>query len=325
MLHERSSHKTPYRASPSYPECALALVFWYTWGDGTVPDQFDEDTYVHTGLRYASTGHQWHGIVSSTDEVLLAGMRLAGTMFRTFAIPAAPDPVVVTIGSEDLLGPGLWVGNIGVPYPEAAPGPYQLASALSATDLAHTVRYAFDPQREKSSLSRPLIPKIPPRCSPVDGLTYDCERGVLTVDTPSAKAIAGFWGNEATFADGVSVQLRGAPAPPFACFGIASADGTTLAESNRAVLVLTTYGENRGRVLRDDPESVPGDAPLFAKQVKSWGYGPPDVARPGAQIRLGAEWRWRLVDFGLHAIAEGRGETLEIPAGTPVFMAELER
>jgi len=52
--------------------------------------------------------------------------------------------VVVTIGSEDLLGPQLWVGNIGVPYPEAAPGPYKLASALSATDLAHTVRYAFD-------------------------------------------------------------------------------------------------------------------------------------------------------------------------------------
>jgi len=232
---------------------------------------------------------------------------------------------VVTIGSEDLLGPQLWVGNIGVPYPEAAPGPYKRASALSATDLVHTVRYAFDPQREKSSLSRPLIPKMPPRCSPVDGLTYDCERGVLTVDTPCAKAIAGFWGNEASFDDGVSVRLRGAPAPPFACFGIASTDGTTLAESRRAVLVLTTYGENRGRVLRDDPESVPGDAPLFAKQVKSWGYGPPDIARPGAEIALGGAWCWKLVGFRLRVIAEGRGKTLAFPAGTPVFVAELER
>ena len=300
-------------------------VFWYNWGNGSVPDQFDDDTYVHTGLRYAATSHKWHGIVSSTDEVLLAGMRLAGTMFRTFAIPAAPDPVVVTIGSEDLLGPGLWVGGIGIPYPEAAPGPYKLASALSATDLVHTVRYAFDPRREKSSLSRPLIPKTSPRCSPVDGLTYDCERGVLTIDTPCAKAIVGFWGNEARFDDGLSVQLRDQLEPRFACFGIASSDGTTLAESNRAVLLLTTHGENRGRVLHDDPESVPGDAPLFAKQVKSWGYGPPDIARPGTRIALGAKWCWRLLDFRLQVLAEGSGETLDIPSGTPLFMAELER
>ena len=299
-------------------------VFWYNWGDGTVPDQFDDDTYVNTGLRYASTGHQWHGIVSCTDEVLLASMRLAGTMFRTFAIPATPEPVVVTIGAKDLLGPQLWVGNISVPYPENAPPPYKLAAALSATDLLYTVRYAFDPSRLDSSLSQPLIPRIPERCSPVDGLTYDCERGVLSVDTPKAKAIAGFWGTETSFHGGVSVKLREALSPQFVCFGIASADGLPLAESTRAVVILTTYGENVGRVLRDDPKSIPGNAPAFAKQVQSWGWGPPGIPRPGAQIVLGREWQWRLVDFRLHTIAEGQGDVLDIPTGTPLFMVELQ-
>ncbi|NQT17897.1 MAG: hypothetical protein HQ582_34415 [Planctomycetes bacterium] len=300
-------------------------VFWYTWGDGTVRDQFDCEAYANGGLRYASTGHQWHGIVSATDEVLLASMRLAGTMFRNFAIPPTPEPVVVTFGSKDLLGRSMWTGNVDVPYPEDAPLPYKRSSALSATDLLHTVRYAFDLTREESSLSRPLIPRIPQPCSPVEGLTYDCDRGVLTVDTPSAKAVVGFWGDEASFEGGLSVRLLGDRSQPFACFGIASTDGVPLADATRAVLVLTTYGENRGRVLREDPESYPGSAPLFAKLVKSWGSGPPEIARPGADVAFDGPWRWRLLNFELHTIAEGQGKTLHVPPGTPLFAAELER
>jgi hypothetical protein len=290
-----------------------------------VPDQFDEEVYVNSGLRYASTGHQWHGVVSCTDEVLLAAMGLAGTMFRNFAIPATPEPVVATVGSDDLLGQQLWVGDISVPYPEDAPQPYQRAAALSATDFLKTVRYAFDASRSDSSLSRPLIARVPPRCSPVNGLTYDCQRGVVTIDTPAAKAIVGSWGLEATFDDGIGVQLRGPLSPQVACFGLASTDGMPLVESKRAVLVLTTHGENRGRTLADDPESVPGDAPIFAKQVKSWGWGPPDIARPAARITLPGTWRWRLLDFQLHTIADGEGEILDIPPGTPVFLAQLTR
>jgi hypothetical protein len=159
----------------------------------------------------------------------------------------------------------------------------------------------------------------------VDGLTYDCARGILTVDTPSAKAIVGFWGTEATLDGGVTVKLRDERSSQFACFGIASTDGLPLAESKQALLVLTTHGENRGRLLWDDPASVPGEAPLFAKQVKSWGWGPPDIRRPSARVELGGEWRWNLVDFRLRTIAKGTGGVLEFPPGTPLFMAELSR
>ncbi|MBC7288256.1 MAG: beta-galactosidase, partial [Armatimonadetes bacterium] len=78
-------------------------VFWYAWADGTVPDEFDADTYWATGLRYAASSHRWHGIVTSTDEVLLASLRLGGAMFIRRAIPATPEPVVLTVGAEDLL------------------------------------------------------------------------------------------------------------------------------------------------------------------------------------------------------------------------------
>ena len=298
-------------------------VFFYNFGDGTVPDQFDDDTYVTSGLRYAAPAHIWHGIVSCTDEVLLAGMRLAGEIFRSFAIPAT-DPVIATVGSKDLLGPDLWVGDIDVPYPADAPLPYRRSAALSATDLLQTVRYTFDMNREESALSRPLIAQPPQPCSPVAGLTYDCEQGVLTIDRPKAKAVVGFFGQAASFDGGVAVEVE-VMSSQFACFGMAATDGLPLAESKRAVLVLTTFGENRGRRLRPDPKSVPGNASLHSKQVKSWGWGPPDLVRPGAQVRLPGHWRWVIRDFRLDALAEGEGDVLRIADGMPVFRVELRR
>lgn len=80
-------------------------VFWYNWADGTVRDEFDADTYWASGLRYWARTHAWHGVVTSTDEVLLSSMRLAGTIFLNFAVPPTRDPVIVTVGSNDLLGP----------------------------------------------------------------------------------------------------------------------------------------------------------------------------------------------------------------------------
>ena len=34
-------------------------------------------------------------------------------------------------------------------------------------------------------------------------------------------------------------------------------------------------------------------------------------------------WRWRVRDFGLQAIGEGEGSTLEIDPGTPIYCVDL--
>jgi len=301
-------------------------IFWYTWGDGTVPDQFDDDTYSATGLRYASVGHQWHGIVIATDEVLLASLRAAGEIFRGYHLPCTADPVIVTIGEQDLLGPRLWVGDINVPYPDDAPPPWKRAHALGATDFLHTVRYRFDMDQNGSSVSRPLIPRVPQPCNPVPGLTYDWKRGLMVIDTPAAKAAVGFIDETVSFADEVELTNVAGIDPRFLCFALVSTDGQPLPKARRALLVLTTYGENPGRTLWPDPDAVRGNQPRFAKIVQSWGRGPAAIARPSATIHLDGGWNWHAVDFMLRPVAEGQNEkTIRWPADTPVFRVELAR
>jgi len=301
-------------------------IFWYTWGDGTVPDQFDDDTYSATGLRYASVGHQWHGIVISTDEVLLASLRAAGEIFRGCHIPSSADPIIVTIGARDLLGPRLWLGDIDVPYPEDAPPPWKRAFALGATDFLHTVRYRFDMGRDDSLVSRELIPKVSQPCSPVAGLTYDWQRGLMVIDTPTAKAAVGFVDETVSFNDEVEITDITRIDPRFLCFAFVSTDGRPLQEARNALLVLTTYGENRGRILRPDPDAVSADVSRFAKLVQSWGVAPPAIARPSVTIQLGSHWNWQAFDFTLRPIAKGKEQrTLHVPAGMPVYHVQLDR
>jgi len=301
-------------------------VFWYLWSDGTVADQFDDDTYLLTGLRYASVGHQWHGAVIATDEVLLASMRAAGEIFQGFHLPPSADPVVVTLGAGDLLGPGLWTGDVDVPYPKQTIGPWKRTNALGITDFLRTVRYRFDIGQETTALSRGLDAGFPRVIRPVAGLTYDWRNGYMLIDTPSAKAVVGFVEDPISFGDGIELTEIGDIDPSFVCFAIVSTDGRPLQEAQQAVLVLTTYGENRGRVLAADPDAISTEVPRFAKLVESWGVGPPDIARPSATIQLDGDWGWRAVDFLLEKIDEGEGQhTIRLKAGTPVYRIDLKR
>ena len=301
-------------------------VFWYLWSDGTVHDQFDADTYVSSGLRYANASHQWHGAVISTDEVLLASLNAAGEIFSGFHMPAGDNPVIVTVGAHDLLGPGQWPGELSIPYPENSLGPWKRANALGTTDFRRTVRYRFDLAQRMSSVSQELDPPLQNPVSPVPGLTYDWKRGLISLDTPTAKAAVGFVDSAISFSDNVQLDGIGDIAPRFVCFVFVSTDRRPLRDSRQAILILTTYGENQARVLAAAPDAVSTDVPRFATLVESWGIGPPVIARPSATIQLGSQWSWSAVDFSLNPISEGSDQQiLRLPAGMPVFRIDLHR
>ena len=297
-------------------------VFWYVWSDGTVPDQVDDEVYAHTGLRYAAPSHIWHGIVIATDEVLLASLRLAGELFTRFIIPPAPEPVIITAGAGDLFGRTTWIGDLDVPFPADAPGPYPRSAAMGATDFAFTTRYRYDPDQARSSVSRPLIAHTPEVCSPAPGLTYDYERGVIIVDRPEARAVVGFTDGRWEHGGGLSVEAGEAP---FFCHGIVSLDGLPLTESRNALLVFTTYGENRGRALRENPDEVTAGVPHYAKLVSGWGWGPADIVRPALRMQLPQTFDVRALDFSLRPLLTARASTIELPAGQNLFWAELSR
>ncbi|NPV46789.1 MAG: hypothetical protein HPY69_07515 [Armatimonadetes bacterium] len=297
-------------------------VFWYAWSDGTVYDQVDAQSYPDNGLRYAAPGHIWHGIVTSTDEVKLSSLGLAGELFTRFIIPPAPDPVVVTVGADALLGPSLWTGDVPLPYPPDAPEPYRRWYALAATDMLYTTRYRYSLEEPRSSVSRPLIARTPDVYSPAPGLNYDFRRGVITVNQPQAQAVVGYTGGQWRFGPDSRVSARECP---FFCYGLVSQDGRPLAQTERAHLYFATYGENRGMTLRADPNEVTANVPGFAKLVSSWGYGPPDLARPPLDFRWPQAFRVSPVDFLLRPLSGPRQPVREwsLPAGQQLFRAEL--
>ena len=297
-------------------------VFWYVWSNGTVYDQVDDEVYDLTGLRYAAPAHIWHAIVISTDEVLLSSLRVAGEAFTRFLVPAAPEPVIVNVGADDLLGRSTWIGDIGVPYPKDAPGPYVEAAAIGATDMLYTCRYRYSMDEESSSVSRPLIARTPPVCSPVEGLTYDFERGAIIVDRPGVKAVVGFADKAWTFGDGVGVE---APGVPFFTFGLVATDGKPLVSAQKAMLTFSTYGENRGRIVRENPDEVKANVSRHAKLIASWGYGPPELLRPAVRVNLPGRFEVRGRDFRWRPLQIDEGVTIRWPTGCSMFVADLQR
>ena len=296
-------------------------VFWYDWGNGTVRDQVDADVYAHVGLRYSVPSHTWHGIVSCTDEVLLASMRIAGEMFKHGAIPTMPRPVEVTVGSNDLLGRRSWLGDITLPYPPDAPLPYRRAFAMSATDFVHGCRYRYSLDAPKTRATAPLIARTPLQLDPAPGVAYDFTKGTLSFDLPSAKVVVGFAQDGRAFSDGVQL---GPCNRQFVCFGLVSTDGKPLAKTKSAVLVACSTGENRGMTKTDKPEERrPQSASKHSRIVTSWGFGPADLHRVETTVQLGRDWRWTLRDFALRELRRGKGATLRLRESDPLFWGEL--
>ena len=328
VVYETNVHKpAAYRAD--YPLWVAAFtgmrdwdgVFWYDWSNGTVRDQVDADVYAHTGLRYAVPSHIWHGIVSSTDEVLLASMRIAGEMFKHGVIPTMPQPVEVTVGANDLLGRRSWLGDLTLPYPPEAAQPYPRAYAMSATDFVFGCRYRYALGVPETRTTAPLLARTPLRVEPVPGVAYDFTEGTLSFDLPSAKVVVGFARDGRAFSDGVQL---GACNREFVCFGLVSTDGEPLAKTGNAVLVACSTGDNVGMTKADKPEErKPTSATKHARTVTSWGFGPPDLQRVEATVQLGRSWQWALRDFALREVRRGEGATLRLRARDPLFWAEL--
>ena len=308
----------PYRAAYPIRMAALASwqdwdgVFFYVWSDGTVKYQDDPETYVSAGLRYEATSHVWHGIVFSTDEMFLAGARLAGEAFKNFHLPTAPDPVRVTIGRKDLLRGHLWIGDIGLPVPGRTRGKYPRANALAATAFRHGLEFQYDMDQEETVSSRPLSPASESPLLPVPGLIYDWDKVKLIIDTPAAKIAAGFLAEEG-FGDGVRFEID---KPEFAVVGLVSTTGEPLSGSPAALFVATSTGENMGAVIE------PGEGVPYGRIAKSWGHGPIQADRVHGTFRFGRDWEFRLQDFLFRDLKHGNGDSLQL-RGEPMFAVEL--
>ena len=284
-------------------------VFWYLWSNGTVHNQHSPETYVTTGLRYAATSHKWHGIVISTDEVLLAALRTAGAAFLNGHLPVAREPVVIDVGSHDLLSKH-WLGSVSVPIPEAARKyRYPLGGAQRVTAFTKGLRFRFSMNRPETLLHGELLGETTPPLQPHPGLVYDWRAGTLTIDTPGAKVAVGRIRPGREFRDGT--RLSGVD-QDYALFALVSDTPEALSTA-----------ENRG--VQFDLGQVDKESrhPLFMRLTRSWGKGPPLVQRPAGRVETPRSWRFGPRDFLLRPLTVRESSVFEFVSDTPTFVVGL--
>jgi hypothetical protein len=206
---------------------------------GTQP--FNKMLQPNNGFSCAGLQYKW-------DEVLNSSMRVAGEMFKNFALTPPENPTVMTVGRETLWDMDLFEWG-------------DLAKMFAPTVDRYGLRLKFDPNLpEKAKVAGPVVHGrqfLPPEIDPTDQINLNWHKGVLHLDTPQAKAAAGFLPEKVSFKDGVEISNFKINIPKdlpyykpdedrFVCFGLSATDGKPLGASKRILLSAMCGAFNKG-------------------------------------------------------------------------------
>ncbi|MCK6491057.1 MAG: hypothetical protein L6R48_22625, partial [Planctomycetes bacterium] len=237
VLYEvNAGRPNPFRAEFPLRIAALAGwqdwdgVFWHMWRDGGSQARPDEQHLVQ-GVAQPEA-HDYTACVHLQDDpAMIAALGIAGTAFRTAAIPPAPAPLTLAAGAQALFAPQR---ARGLPLEGAA--------------FSRGARLELRPDDQDLDLRWSEPPPARPATAALaaGALSWDWPRGRLLIDAPRFKAVVGQAGGTARFRDGVAI---GGCTRPWAVLAVASADGRDLAGADpaRRILVATTAdAHNRG-------------------------------------------------------------------------------
>ncbi len=342
-------NRTKYRAEYPLRVAALAsiqdwdIVVWHTYPgrDKELEDRDKPfDRRVHAGFDYFTI---------RGDEVYIAALRAAGEIFIHRLVPPAPDPVVFTFGRRGLLDPD------SMDYGQSF-GEYR--DHFIGTTYRYGSRVLIDPSREDDTVGdrhtvRPNVFESNP-VKPNDQVTYDWQRGFLTMDSPSVASYTGFFGeygdetvrfdhSDVAFADvefrnpeGIAYPVT--PEEGYVTLTLASMDGRPLEECRRAVFVPASTSFNTGYKLdvtrsnQGRQTAGPADKPPqehWGAWLESGGREPVLVARVGVTVKSDAidgmryTFRdWYMKDIGRGVVRKGE---LRVPADKEVWIVELMR
>ncbi|MBT5612511.1 MAG: hypothetical protein HN742_22755 [Lentisphaerae bacterium] len=331
-----------YRAEYPYLLTMLAaiqdwdVIDWHYYGHPTKEILTDErpfDRMLRPDNRFS-----WQGVQFKHDEVQLSAMKVAGEMFKQFAYVPPVQPTVMTLGRDSLFD--LDMHEWGRLNPMLAPTTYR-----------YGLRLLFAPDAPGGvSVAGPIVhgrQYLAPVIKPTPQIQLDWHTGVLTLDSPAAKAACGFLQNEVQLGDGIRIRdvslgiPEGMPCvkadeDTYACVGLVATDGQPLKTSKRALLSAVCTSFNTGFTV--DTEAFPnGDQ--FGKLVnhvptnriaKTFGTAPVLVARVGLTLEAPClvGCTFKLLDWHLNPIREGRiGDDgiLTISSDEPVFIGEFSK
>jgi hypothetical protein len=281
-------------------------------------------------LQMPYEAHYWQSVVFGGDEVMLASMKLASTIFLHGDLAPPAEPTVLVIGRDVL-------------FNTDSSGWDSLYKHMQPTAMQFGLRLRFDPNAPKSHFIGKSTMAYEDVCRPTPAITYRWKEGQLIIESPRVRVMAGFVPEAHTFErgeklEGISLGIpEGTPfvreGERYVCFALCSQDEKPLAESGDIVAMAVSTSWNSGFKL--DPEKY--DAELKATQ-----HGPISAARalergglPVLVTRVGwtleAPWLAGLTaerhDFSLETYRtdELKGPSLSVEADEPLFFIHLKR
>lgn len=317
-----------YRAD--YP---LRLAAFAAIADLDVVDWHYYNAHVYgdraTPLQMPYEAHYWQSVVFGGDEVMLASMKLAATIFVHGDLHPPTEPTVLVVGKDVLFDGGAnWES---------------LYQRMQPTAMQFGLRLRFDPNESQSHFIGRNQATYDDICRPTPEITYRWKQGQLIIESPRVRLIAGFVPEAHTFDGGeriAGISLNIPDGTPFVrrderyvCFAMCSQDGQPLANSDDIVAMAVSTSWNTGFKIDVDKHDA---------ELKATGHGPISAARsidsgglPVLVTRVGwtlhAPWLAGMTatrhDFSLETYRADRldGPLLRVEADEPLFFVNLKR
>lgn len=278
VTYEVNIHRpAPYRAEFPFVIAAYDSArnwdgaFWYYWMDGNdkVAKTYEE---LNAGDQtYASTGDAWAGVGTYHDPIMVAAIKVAGTIFKTGALRADEHPARIVVGPEELI------------WSNAKIGPWLNVVRAAMRDGGAEI--AFDPQ----DAPRPPNLTIPPATTKTSRLgpdvRFDHVKRQMICDAEKVKLFVG-WPDSTTVSFGDGISINGLKVGQFIAFAMVTEDSQPIGRSERILLTALSTGENKG--FKYDPKATTktGWEGMLAGVVAS-GEGPVQVVWPKVTVALG--------------------------------------
>lgn len=318
-----------YRAD--YP---LRIAAFATVADLDVVDWHYYNSHAYgpraVPLQMPYEAHYWQSVVFGGDEVMLASMKLASTIFLHGDLAPPAEPTILVIG-KDLLFDG-----DGARWE-------LLRDRLDPTAMQFGLRLRFDPNEPTSHFIGRNEATYDSICRPTPQITYRWKQGQLIIESPRVRVIAGFVPESHTFdggeqLDGITLAIPdGTPfvrdGERYVCFAICSQDGKPLAESGDVVAMAVSTSWNTGFQIDLDKHDA---------ELRATGHGPISAARsidPGSLPVLVTRVGWTLTapwltgmtaerhDISLESYRTERLDSplLQVSSDEPLFFVNLKR
>jgi hypothetical protein len=293
-------------------------AFWAHWDSQYyLPDLKKDEDYIHRRMPIPDKNYPNAGILMANDEVLLAAVKAAGTLFKNAGLPSAANPVQAVIGKDILFN----LRNC------------ELGGMDNVTDMESLLRekvwrYGLQIQYDPDGPSRLPSGKEPHgfiQMGPYMQWFWNGTDGHFRVDAPSAKMYTGFL---KPFLDFNGLRITGIDRT-WGTISIIAEDGRPLEKS--AGILVTAVSRNRNTGMKITPERL-NTKDYFQQGMAQMcgipGDAPPIVDRIAATLR--ASWlkglEYKKFNFIRKCYEQGTAdETFELTGDEPLFYARLTR